>query len=163
MASALALMKRGIAHIEFSTGSGGFAVRIGEAAVAVAVDGAVGFGASYAIGQVYHRYGDKWIGKHVARIAAVLGKLGAVITAALGWGMTAGGLNAVGQSGVNAIGLEMGLRHARAATGKRAVLIDKGAALPGGAQEATSIGDLGDTPPGRGAGWDAIDELASYR
>lgn len=127
----------------------------------VLLDTGVGFGASYAIGQVYHRKGDKWYGKHAARLAAAAGKLGAVVLSmTTGPGLMAGMANSVGQAGVNAIGLEMGLRHARKATGKKAVLLPAGAALPAGASEMTSIGALGRAQPGRGMSWDQIEELA---
>ncbi len=153
MASAMHLMKK----LNFSMGVG-----VG----AVALDGAVGFGASYAIGQVYHRYNEKWYGKHAPRIAAVAGKLGAVAAQMfLGPGVTAGVCNAVGQAGLNAIGLEMGLRHARAKTGKKAVLVPRDADVKkiAGASEMTSMGALGRAAPGRGLSWDQIEELAAGR
>jgi subtilisin family serine protease len=148
MASAKHLMKR----MNLSAGPGvGMAV----------LDTGVGFGASYAIGRAYHQYGDKWYGKHVARIAAAAGKLGAVaLSMTVGPGLAAGVANSVGQAGVNAIGLEMGLRHARKKTGKKAVLLPAGAALPAGASEMTSIGALGKAAAGRGLSWDQIAELA---
>jgi hypothetical protein len=154
MASALHLMKK----MEINTpvkGVGG-----------LVMDGAVGFGASYALGQAYHRYTDKWYGKQAPRLAAVAGKLGAVaLSYASGGHQTwAGALaNSVGQAGLNAIGLEMGLRHARSATGKKAVLIPSGAALPAGASEMASIGELGRAPSGRGLSWEQIEELAQGR
>jgi len=103
MASASHLMKR----MNLSTGKHGV--------TGVLLDGAVGFAASYGIGQVYHRKNDKWYGKNAARIAAVAGKLGAVALAAYSGspGLAVGVANSVGQAGLNAIGLEMGLRHAR--------------------------------------------------
>jgi hypothetical protein len=129
----------------------------------VVLDAGVGFAASYGLGQVYHRYNDKWVGKNAPRLAAVVGKLGAVALS-----MAAGGhqtwmgnvVNSVGQAGVNAMGLEMGLRHARKATGKQAVLMPAGAALPSG---ATAIGALGRAPMGRGMSWDQISEIAQGR
>lgn len=134
----------------------------------LAVDAAVGFGASYGIGQMYHRYSDKWYGKHSARIAAIGGKVGAIaLSLASGGHQTfAGSLaNSVGQAGLNAIGLEMGLRHARKATGKKAVLVpsDTDVKRIAGASEMTSIGALGKAPAGRGLSWDQIEELAAGR
>jgi hypothetical protein len=61
---------------------------------------------------------------------------------------------------VTAIGLEMGLKHERDAQGKRAVMIDKGAALPAGASEST-IGALGKARHGATPSWDAIAEMAA--
>lgn len=131
----------------------------------VLVDGAVGFGASYGIGQVYTRYQDKWWGKNVARIAAAVGKLGAM--AAFGYAghptMVSAGLNSVGQAGINAIGLELGLKHGRKKVGKKAIIVPADAnikAIPGAA-EMTQIGALGKASPGKGLSWDQIEELAA--
>lgn len=132
------------------------------------MDSAVGFGASYGIGQVYHRYSDKWYGKNVARIAAAAGKLGAVACSVLSGGhqtFLGAGLNSVGQAGVNAIGLEMGLRHARKSSGKKAVLVpaDTDIKKITGASDMTSLGALGRAAPGRAMSWDQIEELAAGR
>jgi len=155
MASAAHLMKR----MNLSTGKHGV--------TGVLIDGVVGFGASYGIGQIYHRHNDKWYGKNVARLAAVVGKLGAV---GLAWysgspGLAVGVANSVGQAGLNAIGLEMGLRHARKATGKKAVLVPADADVKQihGATEMTSIGALPKAPAGRSLSWDQIEELATGR
>ena len=113
---------------------------------------------------MYHRYGDKWYGKQAPRIAAVAGKLGAVaLSMYSGQSLAVGVVNSVGQAGLNAIGLEMGLRHARAKSGKKAVLISSTAALPAGATEMASIGALGQAAAGRGLTWDQIEELAQGR
>jgi len=132
------------------------------------LDGAVGFGASYAMGQAYHRYNDKWYGKNAPRLAAVIGKLGAVGLSLLSGGhqtFVGSMANSVGQAGINAIGLEMGLRHARAKTGKKAVLVpsDTNVKAISGASEMSSIGELGKAAPGRGLTWDQIEELAQGR
>lgn len=128
----------------------------------LAVDGAVGFGASYAIGQAYHRYNDKWYGKNAPRVAAVVGKLGAVVASVMSGGrpgLVTGAVNAVGQAGLNAIGLEMGLRHARKSTGKKAVLVPAATDLSK-ITGATAMGALGRAQPGKGLSWDQIEELA---
>lgn len=151
MASVLAMMKK----LEINTPAKG----VGS----IALDSGVGLGASYAIGQVYSRFSDKWYGKRAPYIFAAGGKL-----AALGLSLMAGGnqtfvgnmFNSIGQAGINAIGLEMGLRHGRKATGKQAVLLPAGASLPAG---ATAMGALGEAPAGRGLSWDQIQELASGR
>jgi hypothetical protein len=132
------------------------------------LDSAVGFGASYGMGQVYHRYQDKWAGKNVARLSAAVGKLGAVACSVLAGGhqtWLGNVANSVGQAGVNAIGLEMGLRHARAKTGKKAVLVpsDTDVKRIAGASDMTSIGELGRAATGRGLSWDQIEELAQGR
>lgn len=156
MASAMHMMKK----MELSTGMHG--------PVGLAVDGAVGFGASYMLGRVYHSHGDKWWGKQSPRIAAVVGKLGAVAASLFTGGhpgLLVGGLNAIGQAGINGIGLEMGLRHAREKTGKQAFLAPAGTnlkAIPG-ATPMTSMGALGKAQRGRGLDWDKIQEIASSR
>jgi len=148
MASAASLMKK----MNISTGKHGI--------TGVLLDGAVGFGASYALGQVHHRYQDKWAGKHAPRLMAAIGKVGAI---ALSWrngghpSMAVGVVDAVGQAGLNAMGLELGLRHARGATGKKAVLVSTPAAMPG----KTAVGALGQAAPGRGLSWSQIEEMAS--
>lgn len=152
MASAMHLMKK----MEINSGMKGV--------VGVLVNTGVGFGASYGLGQLYHRHNDKWYGKQAPRIAGAVGKLGAIaLSMASGGNATwpGGMLDAIGQAGVNAMGLEMGLRHARKATGKKAVLIPATAALPAGASEMTSMGALGKAQPGRGLSWDQIEELAA--
>jgi hypothetical protein len=129
-------------------------------------EGAVGFGASYAMGQAYHRYNDKWYGKQAPRIAAIGGKLGAMALSMMGHhGAVVGGMDIIGQAGINAIGLEMGLRHARKSSGKTAVLVPAGTDIKkiAGASEMTSIGALGRAAPGRGLSWDQIEELAQGR
>ena len=154
MASAMSLMKHADVGFDMPGVTG------------VAVGGLAGFGASYAIGQAHHRYSDKWYGKHAARIAAVAGKVGALVSSAmLGPGVVTGTVDAVGQAGINAIGLEMGLRHARKATGKRAVMVPAGTDLKkiAGASEITAMGALGKAAKGRGLSWDQIEELASAR
>jgi hypothetical protein len=137
-------------------------------AVAVLADGALGFVTSFAIGQVYHRWGTvdnpKWAAKNVARLAAGIGKLSAVLLfAKAGHPTVLGGLmNTVGQAGLNAIGLEMGLNHARKATGKKAAIVpaDFNVKSVPGASEYTQIGALGTVAPGRGMSWDQVEELA---
>lgn len=130
----------------------------------VALDAGIGFGASYGLGQVYHRYGDKWAGKHAPRIMALAGKVGALTVSLMAGGsqtFLGNALNTVGQAGINAMGLELGLRHARKATGKQAVLVPAGA-LPAGATELGAH-QLGAAPAGRGLSWAQIEELAASR
>lgn len=136
--------------------------------VGLLAEGGVGFAVSYGLGQLYHRKNDKWYGKQAPRIAAAVGKVGAVVASMLTGGepgLIVGGLNAVGQAGLNAIGLEMGLRHARKSSGKKAILVPKDTDIKkiAGASEATSMGALGRAQKGRGASWAQIEELASGR
>ena len=149
MASALATLKR--MNLEHGMrGIGG-----------VALDSAVGFGASYALGQAYHRYQDKWYGKHAPKILAIAGKVGAVALHMSGVHQVATGmLDAVGQAGLNAYGLELGLAAARKSTGRKVVMLPKDAALPAGAKEVT-IGSLPSAAPGRALSFEQIEEMAS--
>jgi hypothetical protein len=125
------------------------------------LDGAVGFGSSYLLGQAYIRYKDKWYGKQAPRIVAGIGKAGAILFSALDGGRQtfAGSLfNSVGQSGINAMGLELGLDHGRDAGGEK----KKSAgvpALPG----TTHVGALNPAAKGRAMSWDMINELAAGR
>jgi hypothetical protein len=154
MASAMTILKK----MELNTpmkGIGG-----------LVLDTGIGAGVSYGIGRAYSQHGDKFYGKHAARIAAVGGKVGALVATYFSGGhatFIGGGLNAAGQAGVNAIALEAGLRHGRDAGGKKAVLINKNAALPAGASDMSSIGALGAAAPGRGLTWAQIEELAAGR
>ena len=149
---ALDTMKKGLRNLDAGTGGG-----LTGLATATLAGGA----ASYGIGQAYHRYQDKWYGKHIAKITAGVGKLAAVVAMGMGHDMVAGVANAAGQAGIDAYFLEMGLAHARKATGKRAILVDAASALPAGASEATSVGALGQAAAGRGLSFDKISELAS--
>src|SRR3990167_655994 len=154
MASALALMKMGFGRMDLDHGVRGVS--------GVVLDSAVGFGASFGLGEVYHRYGDKWYGRHAPKIVAAGGKLAAVAVAMFtGPGLAAGMLDAVGQAGLNAYGLELGLRHARKATGHKVQIVPKNAALPPGGKDVTSIGDLPAGRPGRALSFDQIEEFAN--
>lgn len=155
MSSLARLMKKG----DFHHGVDGL--------VGMAAEGAAGFGVSYLIGQAHHRYGDKWYGKNAPKLAAAAGKGLAVVAHYFGMSpLVVGGLDVAGQAGLNAMGLELGLRQARGSTGKKAVLVPQHTdvkTLPAGSSEATHMGALGKAAPGRGLTWDQIEELASGR
>ena len=133
----------------------------GVAGVAgLALDGAVAFGTGVAVGEVYHRYGDRWYGKHAPKLVGALGKAVAIGLAVAGHGgLISGVFNAAGDAGVAIAGLDVGLRHARKSSGKRAVLIPEKAALPAGGSETS----LGGRPAGKGMSWAAIQDMASAR
>jgi hypothetical protein len=126
----------------------------------------VGGLASYGIGRVYGQYGGKdgkWYARKAAHLAGGIGKIGAAVVAGMSGGHSTylgGVLNAVGQSGVDAIFLEKGLRHGRDKAGKKSALLPKGMALPSGAEDMTSIGALGAAPAGRGMSWAQVQEIA---
>jgi hypothetical protein len=131
----------------------------------IALDAAVGFGASYGIGQVYSRFTDKWAGKNIAALSGVVGKLGAAALSVMNDGhatFASTMLNAAGQSGVDAYGLGLGLRHGRKSAGKKAILVPTGTdarSIPGGS-DMTSLGALGRAPSGTGLDWDQVYALA---
>ena len=148
MASALRVMKTMDVH----HGVGGVA--------GLALDGAVAFGTGVAIGELYHRKSDKWYGKQSAKLAAAGGKAVAIGLTLLGHGgLFSGMFNAIGDAGIAISGLDVGLRHARKSSGKRAVLIPEKAALPPGGSETA----LGGRPAGKGMSWDQIQEMAAAR
>lgn len=155
MASAIRMYKEGLMNADLGYGPG-----LGKALVGAGVE----FGAGFALGEVYHRHQDKWIGRHAGAVAGIVGKAGAVILQAFAGGeahMLSGMLNSVGAAGVAMTGCEMGLRHARSATGKRVVMLPKDAALPANAREV-SIGALPPAQPGgKSLTWDQIEELAN--
>lgn len=129
------------------------------------LDAGIGFGASYALGRAYHEYNDKWYGKQAPRILAAVGKVGALACSAFAGGRQTwlGSVsNSLGQAGVNAMGLEYGLRHARDTNGQKAVLVPKSTDTNriAGAKNVSAIGALGTAAPGRGLSWDQIQELA---
>ena len=129
------------------------------------LDAATGFGASYAIGQVYTRYNQKWAGKNAAALAAAVGKGGAAVLSVMNHGHASFAstlLNSLGQAGVNAYGLGLGLRHGRKATGQKGILVPSATdakAIPG-ASEMTSLGALGRAPAGSGMDWGEVYRLA---
>ncbi len=151
MASAAALMKKMEVH-DGVHGLHGMVLETG-----------VGFAASYGIGQAHARYRDKWYGKNAPKLAAAVGKGLAVAISMMSGGhpsLACGVFDAVGQAGVDALGLELGLKHGRKATGKKAVLVPEATDLKKIAG-ATEMGALGRAAPGRGLSWDQIEELAA--
>lgn len=126
----------------------------------VLLESAVGFGTGVAMAEIAHRHRNNWWGQNISKITAVGGKLlGLIALAAMGGeaNYLTGALNTIGQAGVTAWGLNVGLAHARKKTGVTAVLV-KSDAIPAGAQPV-AIGALGSTPPGIGFSYD---EIAQY-
>ena len=156
MGSAIALNALyGLANMDLGPGAG-----VGRAALVTGAE----FGAGFALGEVYHRFQDKPWGRHIGTIAGAVGKFGAVVSQMITGGeptLVGGLLNAVGSAGVAIAGCELGLMHARNATGRRAVLLKKGAPLPDGGVEAT-IGALPPAQPGgKALSWEQLEELAA--
>jgi hypothetical protein len=133
--------------------------------VGVALDTAVGGAASYGLGQVYARWRDKPYGKHAPTIAAVVGKVGAVALNVFAHGSaahwTSGVFNSIGQAGVNAKFLEMGIAHGMKAADRHVVVLAKGVdpkSIPGA---DTVMGALPGAAPGKALSFEQIEELAS--
>lgn len=157
MASASSIMKHGFHGVIEGVNESHGLTGIGG----LFLDGAIVGGTSYAIGQVYHRKRKVWWGKHAPTIAAVTGKVVAAIAAFVTGGepnLVSGAFNAVGNAGIGAIGLEYGLRHARKATGVRAVLKSANGQL-GPGEEETALGNLRNG--GRGMKWAQIEQMAA--
>lgn len=125
---------------------------------------AAGFGASVALGTLYGKYRDKWYGQWMPALFAAGGKalaLGvfvgtkgkALVTTAL--------LNDVGQAGVNALGLDLGVKAGLKWAGQELAVVPKGAKLPAGAHRIA--GDLPPAQVGRGLADITVEELANLR
>lgn len=134
--------------------------------------GAVGFGASAALGKVYGQYGegDKWYNKLAKHSPEILGGVGKLIEGVLLWrlghGLASGIAGTLGNVGLNAVGLELGLNSARKSLGIACVKVPagtdvrklkKGDSVPA----STAIGALGSAGAGHGLAWDHIQDLAS--
>lgn len=160
MASALSLLGQGAM---WKAGKVNKTVALGTMMASTAV----GFGGSVALGEIYARYSDKWYGKYAPEMLGGTGKvLEAILTATIGSGLASGVVGALGQVGINAIGLELGLNHARKAMGIACVKVPagtdvkklkKGDKVP----ESIAVGMLPGAAAGHGLGWDHIQDLAS--
>lgn len=125
---------------------------------------AVGFGASVALGTLYGKYREKWYGQWMPAFFAAGGKL-----AALGLFLATKGrsvvltaaANDLGQAGVNALGLDLGVKAGLKWAGEELHVVPKGTALPKGAHRIA--GDLPPAQPGRGLEEITVEELANIR
>ena len=124
---------------------------------------AAGFGSSVLLGTLYGKYRDKWYGQWMPALFAAGGKalalgvfLGtkgkALVSTAL--------LNDVGQAGVNALGLDLGVKAGLKWAGQELHVVPKGTRVAGGHRIA---GDLPPAQVGRGLADITVDELASLR
>ncbi len=125
---------------------------------------AVGFGASVALGTLYGKYRDKWYGQWMPAFFAAGGKLGAIglFLATKGkWHVTQTVLNDFGQAGVNALGLDLGVKAGLKWAGEELHVVPKGTAL--GPNSHRIAGDLPPAQPGRGLEEIAVEDLANMR
>lgn len=148
MASALATITKSLGRVDVGHRPGLLGFGLGTVA---------GFGTSVGLGNVYARYRDKWYGKYLPYIVAFVGKATAVgIAIGTGNGTAAAVANDVGQAGVNALGLNWGVKMALKSKKLKAVVMDEAEAakLP-----ASSL--LGALNPSTARGMDrqAVDAL----
>jgi len=125
---------------------------------------AVGFGASVALGTLYGKYREKWYGQWMPAIFAVLGKGVALATYALSkghWHTTAVLLSDVGQAGVNALGLDLGVKAGLKWAGQELVVQPKGGKL--GPGQTKIAGDLPPAQEGRSLDEISVEDLANLR
>jgi hypothetical protein len=148
MASSLQTMK--VSHAQ---GLGGFF--LGTAA---------GFGASVALGTLYGKYRDHWWGQWMPAFFAAGGKALAVGLFLLGkgrWHIPTVLANDVGQAGVNALGLDLGVKAGCKWAGVELHVVPKGTKLGPGEQRIA--GELPPGQPGRGLEEIAVEDLANLR
>lgn len=125
---------------------------------------AVGFGASVALGTLYGKYREKWYGQWMPAFFAAGGKLAAlgVFLATKGNAMLASTvLNDFGQAGVNALGLDLGVKAGLKWSGQELHVVPKGTALGPGHHRIA--GDLPPAQPGRSLEEISVEELANLR
>jgi hypothetical protein len=125
---------------------------------------AVGFGASVALGTLYGKYRDKWYGQWMPAIFAAGGKLAAVslYLASKGrWAVATTVANDLGQAGVNALGLDLGVKAGLKWAGEQLVVMPHSAALPAGAHRIA--GELPPAQMGRSLDEISVEELANLR
>jgi hypothetical protein len=125
---------------------------------------AVGFGASVALGTLYGKYRDKWYGQWMPAFFAAGGKL-----AALGVYMATKGraqvtthlLNDLGQAGVNALGLDLGVKAGLKWSGQE-LHVGTHAELAAGHGHRIA-GELPPAQHGRGLEEISVEDLANLR
>ena len=125
---------------------------------------AVGFGASVALGTLYGKYRDKWYGQWMPAMFAAGGKLAAlgVFIASKGHALVSTAmLNDFGQAGVNALGLDLGVKAGLKWSGQELHVVPHGTKLGPGATRIA--GDLPPAQAGHGLEQITVEELANLR
>lgn len=132
--------------------------------VAAAVGGTVtGFAASVALGTLYGKYREKWYGQWMPAFFAAGGKLAALAIFLGSRGrlrLPAVLANDFGQSGVNALGLDLGVKLGLKLDKKALVVKDVSALGPGDVRVA---GELPPAAPGRGLEEISVEDFANLR
>ena len=124
----------------------------------------VGFGASVALGTLYGKYRDKWYGQWAPAIFALAGKVAAlgVFAATKGHSVVvATVLNDFGQAGVNALGLDLGVKAGLKWAGQE-LHVGTAAELHSGHGHRIA-GELPPAQPGRSLEEISVEELANLR
>ena len=151
MAHALATMDQ--LHLHHGRG-------LGNAAVGTVS----GFAASVALGTLYGKYREHWYGQWMPVLFAVGGKalaLGTFLATKGRVHLPAVILNDVGQAGVNALGLDIGVKAGLKWAKKQLVVLDDTASLPPGATRIA--GELPPADPGRSLVDISVEDLANLR
>lgn len=118
-----------------------------------------GFLASLGLGALYGAKRDVWYGKYSPYAVAVLGKLAALGFVFAGWNGAAIVANDVGQAGVNAVGLNLGVVLGLKIAKKKLAITDESTALPAGYTQVA--GDLPPAAPGRSLENLSVEDLAN--
>jgi hypothetical protein len=159
MPSALELMGHGMMNRSNLTPASALGMMV--------ADDVVTFGASVGLGEVYARYHDKWYGKYAPEMTAgVFGLIEGILTLFVGPGFASGIAGSASRVGIAALGMELGLNHARKDMGVAVVKVPAGTdvkSLKSGSAvpASTMLGGLGTAPAGRGLAWDHVQELAA--
>lgn len=151
MASALATMS----HMNLHHGRGLLGFGLGTGA---------GFGTSVALGTLYGKYREKWYGRWMPAFFAAGGKLTALLAYLLSkgkWHTLPVVLNDVGQAGVNALGLNLGVKLGLKLDKKQLVVKPVNSALT--ADETRIAGELPPADPGRSIENISVEDLANLR
>ncbi len=142
----------------------GMNINHGRGLSAFAVGTVAGFGSSVALGTLYGHFRDKWYGQWMPAFFAAGGKL-----AAIGIFLGSKGrshlpaiiANDIGQAGVNAIGLDLGVKLGLKLAKKQLVVMDESTGLPAG-----GVRIAGELPPaayGRSLENISVEDLANLR
>ena len=139
-------------------------VSYGKGLGALLAGTAVGFGSSVALGTLYGKYRDKWYGQWMPAIFAAGGKLAAVglYLASKGrWAVATTVANDFGQAGVNALGLDLGVKAGLKWAGQE-LHVGTHAELAAGHGHRIA-GELPPAQHGRSLEEISVEDLANYR
>lgn len=123
-----------------------------------------GFAASVALGTIYGKWRDKWYGQWSPAFFAAGGKLTALAVFLATRGRVRIPVviaNDVGQAGVNALGLNVGVMLGLKLAKKKLIIQDESAELPPGAVRVA--GELPPAEPGRTLDELSVEDLANIR